>query len=1198
MDSQTNETSNWLEKPLAAFLPKLNIETLLVVIVLIAAIITRFYQVDARVMSHDEVNHVVPANSLYKGQGYAYDPVTHGPLQFHLLAFSYFLFGDNDFSSRVPAVLFSIATVAVALIGYRRYLGRSGAIIAGLLILISPYMLFYGRYTRNEAFGGLWTVVMILGALRYLEKGDRTSLYLLTVVMALHATDKATSFIYNAQMMIFMGLVFLDAALKLQWPESGSRNRFLYLMLGAVGTLGAALGTAALSATNDEAIAAGQAEGAVQAGLSGVRLLELGLLAVAVACVLAALVLLVRNLGWKTIRQQRSFDLIILAGTLTLPQLAAFPMRMIGWNPLDYSTTGMFRTSLFLGVFVAAAVLLGLWWRPRFWLSAAAIYYSIFTVFFTTFFTNGKGFFMGLIAALGYWLSQQGVQRGSQPLYYYALVQIPIYEYLAALGLIAAVVIAVRHRLFTQVPEVAPADQPEQIDASENVTLPIATAQSMEETAQDELGAGAVHGEEPVGELHLPGWLRSTLAGKEEPPAVAQEAPQRVPVMALLLYWSFTALAAYSLAGEKMPWLTVHITAAMLLGAGWGLGYLVDTTPWKDLARRRGLLAALVLVVFVVSLAGLVSALLGSTAPFAGSTLEALTATSNFIMSLVGVTASAVGLFYILKEWSTAQVLRLITLGLFGLGAVLTARTAFTAAYINYDLPVEFLVYAHAARGPKDILAQIEEISKRTTRGNDIVVAYDNESNYPYWWYFRSYPNKRYYGDKPTRDIRDAAVILVGDPNYSKVEPIVKDSFVMFEYMRLWWPMQDYFNLTPERIWNAIVDPKMRQAIFNIWLNRDYSLYAQLTGSTSLSLTTWSPAARIRMYVRKDIAAQMWNYGQAPAAASSGTSDPYEKGMVKLAADRAIGSSGANAGQFNAPRGVAVAKDGSLYIADSRNNRIQHLAADGSVLQVWGTFGDVMKGQAPGGTFSEPWGVAVGPDGSVYVADTWNHRVQKFSADGKFLQMWGTFGQGEKPEAFWGPRAIAIDARGRVFVMDTGNKRIVIFGPNGEPLASFGTTGMDLGQFDEPVGMAFDRQGLLYVADTWNQRIQVFQSDASGTNFLPATSWNVSAWFGQSLDNKPFLVVDAGGTVYVTDPDAGRVLQFSAAGQFLRGWSDLAGEIPVLNQPSGLAVDNQGGLWVSDAISNRLVHFNLAQQPVQALPAQPQLVAPSPTPTK
>ncbi len=1199
MESQPQETSGWLDKPLAAFLPKLNIETVLVVLILLAAVFSRFYNVDLRVMSHDEVNHVVPSYNLFRGQGYAYDPVTHGPLQFHLLALSYFLLGDSDFSARVPAVLFSIATVAMALLGFRRYLGRSGAIIAGVLMLISPFMLFYGRYTRNEAFGGLWTVLMLYGGLRYLEKGEKSALYFLTVVMAFHFTDKATSFIYNAQFMLFMGFVFLDAILRQPWSHHGERRRFLYVVLSAVGLLALTLGLAVINPGPKTT------ELGVTPGMDGGRMAEILLVAGVVLLAVFAVVLVVRNLGWIAIRKQRSFDLILLAGTLTLPLLSAFPMRMLGMDPLDYSSAGILRTLVFVVILSLMAIALGVWWRPRVWLTSAGIFFSIFTIFFTTFFTNGKGFPMGLVAALGYWLSQQGVQRGSQPLYYYALIQIPIYEYLPALGAILAFVVGVRHRLFSHIPGFAPASQPE-LPAEEFIELaeqvePV----SMEiAVALEPDASGAAHGEEPVGESHLPGWLKATLAPEASSEGQLDEAPRRIPVLALLLFWSITSLVAYSLAGEKMPWLTVHITSAMILAAGWGLGYLVDTTPWKELIHRRGLLAVLLLPVLVASASGLVVAAIGKPAPFSGSTMEELNASSNFLMGLVGTLASGAGLFYLLGQWGTKNIIRLVSASVFVLLAVLTARVAIKASFVNYDLGEEYLVYAHAARGPKDVLAQVEEISKRTTRGNDIVVAYDNESLYPYWWYFRDYPNKKYFGDKPGRDVRDAAVIIVGDPNYAKIEPIVKDSYIMYEYVRLVWPMQDYFDLTPERIWNAISDAGMRQALFNIWLNRDYALYAQLTNSKSLTPETWVPAARLRMYVRKDIAALMWNYGAAPAVSQGTSGDPYEKGMIKLAYDQTFGTTGSAAGQFNAPRGVAVAADGTIYVADSRNHRIQHLGADGKVLQSWGTFGDVAKGQAPGGTFNEPWGVAVAKDGSVYVTDTWNHRVQKFSADGKFQTMWGYFGQAEKPEAFWGPRGVAVDAAGQVYVVDTGNKRVVVFGPNGEPVTSFGTAGFDPGQFDEPVGVALDSKGNVYVTDTWNQRIQVFQADAASKTYTPLRNWDVSAWFGQSLDNKPFIALDANDNVLITDPDGGRVLEFNSEGKFLRGWTDLIGDVPALVMPAGLGVDAKGGLWVSDASqsTNRILHFSLQLAPLlPEIPNQPQIgpqdAQPTPTGT-
>src|SRR5690606_26034096 len=115
-------------------------------------------------------SHVYYSWLLYRGQGYSHDPVTHGPLQFHLVALAYFLFVDNDLTARIPAVLFSIATVAFVW-NYRRYLGKAGALVAMLLMTISPYMLYYGRYVRNEAFVGLYGVVMLWSILRYQETG-------------------------------------------------------------------------------------------------------------------------------------------------------------------------------------------------------------------------------------------------------------------------------------------------------------------------------------------------------------------------------------------------------------------------------------------------------------------------------------------------------------------------------------------------------------------------------------------------------------------------------------------------------------------------------------------------------------------------------------------------------------------------------------------------------------------------------------------------------------------------------------------------------------------------------------------------------------------------------------------------------------------------------------------------------------------
>jgi DNA-binding beta-propeller fold protein YncE len=377
---------------------------------------------------------------------------------------------------------------------------------------------------------------------------------------------------------------------------------------------------------------------------------------------------------------------------------------------------------------------------------------------------------------------------------------------------------------------------------------------------------------------------------------------------------------------------------------------------------------------------------------------------------------------------------------------------------------------------------------------------------------------------------------------------------------------------------NAITNPEMRAAIFKIWLDRDYSLYAQIT-NTDMSLPNWQPSQKFRLYVRKDVISSLWNYGVAPTAAEV-VADPYEGKGISLPADFQIGGPGQTEGKFARPRGVAAAADGSIYVADTENHRIQHLDALGNVLQVWGSFAaSTETTAAPPSTFNEPWGIAVGPDGSVYVADTWNHRIQKFSPTGEFLTTWGYgISQTEDPLGFYGPRAVAVDGQGRVFVTDTGNKRVVVFDADGVFISQFGTTGMLPGEFDEPVGLAVDNDGILYVADTWNQRIQAFLPASDGT-FSPLLQWDVVGWYGELLDNKPYLAVDGNGHIFAVDPEGYRVLEFTTQGAFVRYWGDYGTGMDGFDLPGSVTVATDGTLWVTDVNNSRVLHFTLPTAP-------------------
>jgi NHL repeat len=417
-------------------------------------------------------------------------------------------------------------------------------------------------------------------------------------------------------------------------------------------------------------------------------------------------------------------------------------------------------------------------------------------------------------------------------------------------------------------------------------------------------------------------------------------------------------------------------------------------------------------------------------------------------------------------------------------------------------------------------------------------------------------------------------VIVAGAGNWGKVEPILRDRYYMLEYTRLWWPMQDYFGLTWDRVWGAISSPGYRAALWDMWFDRDYTAYGVMVGH-DFALRNWDPSEKMRLNVRKDVAATIWQYGIAPTALEPVTfEDPYVTGMVALEADAIVGQEGTEPGQFSHPRGLSAAQDGSIFVADTSNHRIQHLTGTGEVISVWGSFADLSAGEAPGGTFNEPWDVAVAPDGTVYVADTWNHRIQHFTQDGQFLGMFGHFGQADSPDAFWGPRAVVVDASGRIFVSDTGNKRIVIFDAQGNPLSEVGTGGVGLGELDEPVGLAIDNAGHLYVDDTWNQRVQVFE-ETEPNQFIATTEWSIDGWFGQSLENKPYLGHGPSDQICTSDPESYRILCFTGEGKFLYGWGEFGQEDTQFSLPVGVTLDGACGAWVTDSAANRVMKFTL-----------------------
>lgn len=1174
------QKQNWLERPIHPALPGLTNEIVIFVGIILLAFITRFYLLEARVMSHDESLHTYYSWRLSQGQGYEHSPMMHGPFQFHIVALSYFLFGANDFTSRIPAVLFSIATIWMVWY-WRRYLGKWGALIAGFLLVISPYMLYYGRYVRNESFVGFSGILMLYAILRHLEVGGKKYLFLLAGALMLHFTVKETSFIYTAEALIYLAVYFIAQVTRRPWKDAEKDYRYFIIALG-IAVMLAGLAAGYMLYTRDATTITG-AETAIPSNpgttASPLTPLAAGSLSPTLIFALAALIgfsfaayFLIRGYTWQRIRSDRSFDLLMVTGTIVLPMLSPFAIKWTErWTHVVIPTeVNEVRTMLadpksiliiggFLILMFAISAFIGLIWNKEFWWKTALIFWVPYTIFYTTIFTNSNGFFTGTIGSLGYWLVQQGVSRGSQPWYYYVLVQIPIYEFLPAIGLILALIIGLRRKSAPRIAE-------DVVDHNDEIIKLL----EVEETNPEEKN------------------FSNTFS--------------------LLLWWSIISIISFSFAGERMPWLTYHMAWPMILITGWALGRVIDTTDWTKLKEQRIPLTIATLAIFIASTTGMILALYGTTPPFQGKELAQLQATNAFLLPMMVTILSAIGVTYLFRSWTFKEIRHVFILVFFTFLAVLTARAAFRASYITYDQATEFLVYAHGATGIKDIIKQATEISQRTTGGMNVALAYDTNGDtgvsWPFVWYLRDFTSQSSF-DQPTRSLRDKTLVIVGQNSFDKIEPALGPGFYKIDYIRMWWPMQEYFNLVNDRdasqpfpedygckgmlsiyklrsskdyskFCEGFTNPAIRNGLLQIWLNRDYTAYAQAKGRSDLTLATWEPSAKMRLYIRKDVAEQIWNYGVAPAAAAD-IIDPTDGKYIPLAADLTLSVTQPNQNPMKAPRSFAFAKDGTVYVADSGNHRILHLDLEGNILNEWGSFADGVAVPAAPGSFNEPWGIAIGPDGSIYATDTWNHRVQKFSANGKFLKEWGIFGQGETPESFYGPRGLAVDAQGRVYVTDTGNKRIVVFDSNGTFITQFGTAGFDPGQFDEPVGVAIDKNGTVYVTDTWNQRVQTFVpvEDANGLSFIPDKQWDVYGWFGQSLDNKPFIAVNDDLHVFITDPDGYRVMEFDIEGKLIRVWGDFGDTNTGFGLASGIATDGEGHVWVSDSVYNRLMRFTL-----------------------
>ncbi len=493
------------------------------ILILVLSVITRLWAVGERALHHDETLHAEYSFSLFSGLGFVHDPLLHGPFLYIMGAFSYFLFGDNDASARLSPALFSIALGLTPFL-LRNEIGRTGALLASIIMLFTPVFLYIGRFFRHDIYAVLFEVLVLVSLIRYVRLRDPRWLILGAVTFSLMLTTLETAYLYLAIFLPVIVVVFFWQV----WKPG-------ILIAGAIGLVivSAAFvlpGKAAPPMNPSEDITGGRENGNFMCPRTPLEdyidnpmligepgpIFGLGPLETADN----AFALCVRHQAdndwmayffklWLFFRHPAILAgmVISIIGAIALWYLVWKQKVVDGltrWDLATQSPSPIIRAFASLGQDYRVIKALGLAFIP-------------YALFFSSFFSNPVGIISGTTGSLLYWLAQHDVKRGGQPDHYYAVI-LAIYQPLVVIAALASAVVVVQRAIVV----LRRGDMP---------SVNLATGM-------------------------------------------------------LLTWWSIGAFFIFSWAGEKMPWLTIHPLTPLTFLAAWGMGQLIDA--WLAEYRRRG----------------------------------------------------------------------------------------------------------------------------------------------------------------------------------------------------------------------------------------------------------------------------------------------------------------------------------------------------------------------------------------------------------------------------------------------------------------------------------------------------------------------------------------------------------------------------------------------------------------------------------
>ncbi|MBN8725669.1 MAG: hypothetical protein J0M03_22410 [Acidobacteria bacterium] len=296
------------------------------------------------------------------------------------------------------------------------------------------------------------------------------------------------------------------------------------------------------------------------------------------------------------------------------------------------------------------------------------------------------------------------------------------------------------------------------------------------------------------------------------------------------------------------------------------------------------------------------------------------------------------------------------------------------------------------------------------------------------------------------------------------------------------------------------------------------------------------------------------------------------------------------------PEAIAIDSLDNIYIADTKNHRIRKLNPKGELSTIAGSSeSGYLDGLSSEAKFNSPSGIAVDKQGNLYISDTINHVIRKITPDGQVTTVAGIAGKkgcvdGDAKKAkFSRPEGLVVDEQGNFYIADFGNHRIRKIDPNGN-VSTF--AGSEEGyqdavateaKFKFPKGLALDSEGNLYVADMTNQRVRKITPEAEVTTIAGG---GIDHRFDGSLEDvlakQSFLyspkaiIIDKNNDIYLSDYNS--IKKISAvsgkmsilAGQNRGNYKDALGKDTLFYSPHGIAIDSQGSIYVADTDNSRI----------------------------